>query len=60
MSEKKEKQYAVLFKRDLVRIAKIEWFDARKDARERAKRHNAKLQRKTLAVVMPMTRGAGA
>lgn len=68
MSEKKEKQWAVLkyprnTQGNAVMIGlplKIEWFDARKDAREYAAVANGRRSKKYSYAVVPMTRGPGA
>ena len=61
MSEKKERQYAVLFFDSYDKVVRVKWWDARKDARTAATAHNGRnTGNKTYARVMPMTRGDGA
>lgn len=60
MSEKKEKQYAVLFYDKFHNLSRIIWWDARADARAAAKAFNERPRGRAYAMVKQMTRGDGA
>lgn len=60
MSEKKEKQWAVLFFNTDGHVYRIRWWDARRDARAAAKKFNDNNKGNgTLAKVQSMQRGDG-
>lgn len=61
MAEKKEKQWAVMRLNPMTNeCTQIVWFDARKDAREFARKKRTARSSYCAYRVMPMTRGPGA